>query len=73
MDPVALRGGGEGGPSRKSSFFSFRPTTPTAEISRFLFCSNPTNDINIRKAFKLMNRTTTSTKFDESQHDESAV
>ena len=60
-----------GGPSRKSSFFS--TNNINSENFSFLFCSNPTNDINIKKAFKLMNRTTTSTKFDESQHDESAV
>ena len=67
MDPVALGRGSED-PQENILFFSFRPTTSTAKISLF-----PTNDINIKKAFKLMNRTTTSTKFDESQHDESAV
>ena len=69
MDLVALRGGD---PPENHRFHHFDQQDQQRKCF-FLFCSNPTNDINIKKAFKLMNRTTTSTKFDESQHDESAV
>ena len=72
MDPLALRGGSED-PQENHRFFFISTNNVNSENFSFLFCSNPTNDINIKKAFKLMNRTTTSTKFDESQHDESAV